>query len=102
MKKWKNPNLIELMPVDGRKSFYGKAAVLIERDSNGNPVRYALYSYKTLVAWFDVKSSQFVRTWNGYSVTTMRHVNAFVRYLGFDAVGKRWWVSIPAGTSVKL
>ena len=102
MEKWKNPNLIELMPVDGRKSFYGKAAVMVERDSNHRATRYSLYSYRTLVAWYDVQSGEFVRVWNGYSQTTMRHVNAFLRLLGYDCGGKAFWTAIPAGCSVKL
>lgn len=83
----------KLEPVDGRKSFYGKAVVL--RD----PDRATLKSYDTLVAKieFDGSGSRFVRLWNGYSATTMRHVNAFVSYYGLEGGGKKWWDSLEVG-----
>lgn len=79
---------VYLAPIDGRKSFYGKCVV------TGNvEIGYTLFSYGTPVMWSD--GFQFVRLWNGYSVTTMRHVNAFVRWNGYDMGGKAWWDSLP-------
>jgi len=49
----------------GQKSWYGKADA-----QNGK-----LYSYGMLVA--GVVEGVFVRHWAGYSVTTLRYVNAF-------------------------
>lgn len=60
----------ELKPVDGRKSFYGKAVVEISSDGTET-----LYSYQTPV--MRRKGSELTRLWSGYSTTTGRHVAAF-------------------------
>ena len=73
---------LELTPVDGRKSFYGKAKVF-----NKNGVSY-LVSYSTIVASFD---GEFHRHWSGWSATTGRHVNAFAKLCGLCPVGKAIW-----------
>lgn len=89
---------VELIPIDGRKSFYGKAKAYY------NPVNNAwhLISYDTVVAMYYCGSGMFIRKWNGYSRTTMRHVNAFVRFLGGTSGGKAWWNSLPMNGGVKL
>ena len=81
----------ELCPIDGRKSFYGKALVFIDSQ---NSIAY-LYSYNTLVCFFDCETMKFRRTWGGYSVTTMRHVNAFRERYGFSKLSKREWMTLP-------
>lgn len=73
-----------LQPNDNRKSFYGKAEV-IERD-NGD---IELKSYNTIVA--RIRNGNFERLWSGYSMTTMRHINAFVDAFGICGGGKSWW-----------
>ena len=78
----------ELSPVDNRKSFYGKCRVIETRS------RTYLQSYNTMVCYWDNNTSKFARTWSGYSVTTMRHINAFMRYLGLNLGGKTWWNSL--------
>ena len=79
---------VELQPNDNRKSFYGKAKVL--QMDNGT---IALQSYNTIVG--RIESGEFVRTWSGYSATTMRHVNAFLAAFGLPGGGKSWWESLP-------
>lgn len=74
----------ELKPINGRKSFYGKAEV-IEKD-NGD---IELKSYQTIVA--RIRNGKFERLWSGYSMTTMNHINAFVDAFGIDGGGKAWW-----------
>lgn len=59
---------------DRAKSFYGKAKV-IETD-NGEKV---LQSYETFVCRITA-AGRFVRMWEGYSATTMRHVNSFLSF----------------------
>lgn len=71
------------------KSFYGKAKV-IEQD-NGEKV---LQSYNTWVCKI-TSCGEFVRMWNGYSVTTMRHVNSFLSFYGINGGGKNWWNAQP-------
>lgn len=77
----------ELRPLNGRKSFYGKAKV-IEHD-NGN---IELKSYDTIVA--RISNGRFERLWDGYSATTMNHINSFIDTFGIDGGGKAWWTSL--------
>ena len=68
---------IELTPVDGRKSFYGKAYAV----TMGNTT--TLFSYDTKIATYNHASGTLEKTnyWN-YSRTTARHQKAFLSYLG--------------------
>ena len=60
----------ELKPANGRKSFGGKARVIVENN------KAKLLSYDTIVAEYDLKSKKFVI--NGeYSKTTNTHINSF-------------------------
>lgn len=77
----------ELQPIDGRKSFYNKAKVT-ELD-NGD---IELTSYTTIVA--RIHNGKFERLWNGYSATTMRHINAFLYVYGIQGGGKVWWENL--------
>lgn len=70
---------------DRRKSFHGKAKV-IEKD-NGETV---LQSYDTEVCKIN-PNGEFVRLWDGYSSTTMRHINSFLQFFGISGGGKNWW-----------
>jgi hypothetical protein len=72
----------ELMPVDGRKSFNGKARVIEEKGVS------KLLSYDTVVAEYSDLSGKM--TVHGYfSPTTARHINAFLNYYGFDQCTKK-------------
>lgn len=68
----------ELSPVDGHKSFYGKAIVRI--DEKGE----ILYSYNTPVM-VRRPNGKLDRLWDGWSATTGRHIAAFCR------IGKKEW-----------
>ena len=83
MKKFK------LIPTRGQKSFYGKAWVIITDD--GETI---LRSYTTDVCKIDA-AGRFVRLWDGYSVTTMNHINSFIETFKIDGGGKKWWLSLP-------
>ena len=61
----------ELIPTDGRKSFYGKA--IVEVEENGTET---LYSYNTPIIKRLV-SGELVKLWNGWTATTSRHIAAF-------------------------
>ena len=61
----------ELTPTDGRKSFYGKAVVIVE--DNGTET---LYSYNTPIIKRLV-SGELVKLWDGWTATTGRHIQAF-------------------------
>lgn len=81
-----NSNFMELKPNDGRKSFYGKARVYYD----GNTI--TLVSYTTPVC--RIVNGNFEKLWDGYSATTMRHINAFIDYFGIVGGGKKWWNSL--------
>ena len=80
--------IFDLRPVDGHKSFYGKAQVI--RDSGWT----YLYSYQTPVCGIS-PAGAFFRFWWGYSATTMRHINAFLEAYGLPGGGKSWWDAQP-------
>lgn len=61
----------ELIPTDGRKSFYGKAVVIVE--DNGTET---LYSYNTPIIKRLV-SGELVKLRDGWTATTGRHIQAF-------------------------
>lgn len=63
--------MYELSPTDSRKSFYGKARVLVE--DNGTET---LYSYDTAIIK-RIPGGELVRLWAGWSATTGRHIAAF-------------------------
>ena len=62
--------MYELKPIDGRKSFYGKALV-IEEDGVET-----LYSYGTPIIRKN-KNGSYDRLWFEWSATTGRHIMAF-------------------------
>lgn len=77
-----------LEPIDSCKSFYRKATIIEDDD-----VVY-LKSYTTIVGF--INKGIFHRTWEGYSRTTMRHVNAFLNtYNVFGEGNKTWWEGLP-------
>ncbi len=80
-----------LQPTNNRKSFYGKAEV-IERDNGTIELR----SYQTIVA--RIRDGKFERLWDGYSMTTMNHINAFLDTFGIRGGGKTWWTSLEVVT----
>lgn len=80
--------VFELSPINNRKSFYGKAKVLqIDKDN------IYLQSYNTIVCGF--VNDIFERYWDGYSSTTMNHINSFLQYCGIFGGGKAWWLNQP-------
>lgn len=76
--------IYEIQPHNGRKSFYGKARV-----EELNSVK-TLISYQTKVCRID-ENGHFIKLWNGYSVTTMNHINAFRIMNGLETMGKKEW-----------
>jgi len=90
-KEGKKMKKYELSPMgnDHAKSFYGKA-IIIENES-GEKV---LQSYETEVCKIN-NNGKFARLWDGYSATTMRHVNSFLDFVGIEGGGKAWWDAQP-------
>lgn len=63
--------IYDLIPTDGRKSFYGKAKVFIEDDGTET-----LYSYNTPIIK-RTAAGELVKLWDDWTATTGRHINAF-------------------------
>lgn len=84
--------LEELMPNGKQKSFGGKAKIV---KSVGIDI---LCSYSKPVAMCIRDSnghSKFIRLLDGYSSTTMRHINAFRETYGLEAISKKQWEKMP-------
>lgn len=88
--------VFDLPCMDNHKSFYGKAQV-IETTAG----RY-LKSYQTIVLFWSYGGT-LVKLWDGYSATTMRHINSFMQFVGLAQYsGKNWWQSLPYQEEVNL
>lgn len=57
---------------------------------------YTLISYDTEVCYIRVTfdSCQFIRTWDGWTPTTMKHINAFRDEFGFVKMNKYMWLTL--------
>lgn len=73
-----------------QKSYYKKAYVL--KDGNNLFLR----SYNTIVC--GLVDGKFLRYWDGYSLTTMNHVNDFRMQHGLNRLNKKDWNNIPINT----
>lgn len=81
-----------------QKSFYGKAKVFFTQD--GGDKYYTLHSYGTPVLYVHVcydNAAYLQRLWDGYSATTMRHVNELLMQQGFPKLSARAWRSMEVG-----
>lgn len=78
--------MYELKPTN-QKSFYGKAKVIII-----GSVQY-LKSYDTIVCY--LVNNTLYKTWNDYSATTMKHVNAFLESNNMSKLSKKEWGTVP-------
>lgn len=92
MKKY---NLVPLHT--NQKSFYGKAYVY-EYDMTAWRY-YRLISCDTPVLNAKVRDgvAYISRRWNGYSATTLRHVNEFLAQLRFPALTAKQWRALHVG-----
>jgi hypothetical protein len=81
--------------MNGGKSFYGKARIAHVESKSGR-IYEILISYNTAVAMLD-SAGRFVRLWNGYSATTMKHIGAFMDRYKLRNIGKHEWLELPIG-----
>lgn len=82
-------NHYKLSCLDSRKSFYGKAVVIV----SDTGTKY-LKSYYTIVCSVSA-DGEFTRYWPGGSATTMRHINSFLTHCGLAGGGVAWWREQP-------
>lgn len=69
--------------------FGGRAIIKIDHDGS-----LILQSYYTDVCRYDIKTDKFEKTWNGFSVTTLKHINIFRRFLALNELSKREWIEL--------
>lgn len=67
---------------------FGNSAIIIPTEHG-----FILQSYYTEVCEV-LSNGEFVKLWNGYSSTTMKHINAFRHYFGMVALSKREWIEL--------
>lgn len=63
--------MYELTPTNGRKSFYGKAKVLLADDGTET-----LFSYDTPIIK-RTPAGELIKLWDGWTATTGTHIQAF-------------------------
>lgn len=85
---------------NGEKSFYGKARIAHVESKTGR-IYYILISYNTAVAMID-NAGHFVRLWNGYSATTMKHIGAFMDCFKLRNIRKHEWLELPVGKPSRI
>ena len=89
----------ELKPLrTNQKSFYKKAMVTVSY--NGDDMHLVLQSYDTNVVMVKIVKggTPYVRRlWDGYSATTMRHVNELLMQEDFPKLSARAWCSMEVG-----
>lgn len=75
---------IENLNATLQKSYYGKAQVIYNDDGS-----VSLKSYDTIVCM--IKDGNFVKLWDGYSATTMKHINDFRMMFNLSTLNKKEW-----------
>lgn len=68
---------------------FGNRAVIIPTESG-----YILRSYYTNVC--EIRNNKFIKLWEGYSNTTLKHINAFRNHFHFNTLSKREWIELEA------
>lgn len=74
------------LPATRQKSYYGKAKIICTEKA-----RYLL-SYETIVCGLTYGGS-FMRLWDGWSATTAKHINDFLKFtrFGLGLTKKEWF-----------
>ena len=89
----------ELKPFHtNQKSFYRKAMVTVSY--NDDCIYLVLQSYETNVVMVKISKGgmpHVQKLWDGYSATTMRHVNELLAQEGFPKLSARAWRSMVVG-----
>lgn len=82
---------------DHAKSFYNKAKYMKEYYCHST--LEVLKSYDTevmAVVYHEIDEPRIFKLWDGYSPTTMRHINEYLSQNFADNIGgKKWWDSLP-------
>lgn len=65
-------------------------AIVICIDNNDGTFTYQLKSYTTIVA--EIEHGRFKKIWEGYSNTTLKHINRFREWYGMNTISKYEWI----------
>lgn len=85
------------LPAYQQKSFYGKAKVAFDTDNNCYLLKSCNIVACAVRPFHATHGFALTRIWDGYSATTLRHVNGLLRCLGYWTILSRAeWESIPA------
>jgi hypothetical protein len=84
---------VTMLDATTQKSYYGKA--LVKECEDGTII---LQSYQTDVA--KIENGNLIKLWDGYSLTTMNHINDFCRQFGFPTFNKKSWLAFGEPTDV--
>lgn len=89
----------ELRPLyTNQKSFYGKANVTVMDDGVDTYMILRSYDTQVVSVYVDSHGAAYVkRLWDGYSATTIRHVNELLMQVGFPKLSARAWRSMELG-----
>lgn len=89
----------ELKPFHtNQKSFYGKAKVTVSYNGDGMCLVLESYDTQVLIAKIAKGGMPYVRRlWDGYSATTLRHVNELLMQLDFPKLSARAWRAMEVG-----
>ena len=76
------------LPAIGQKSYYGKAKIITTEKA-----RYLL-SYDTIICRLSF-GGEFRKLWDGWSATTAKHINDFMRFTRFgNGFNKKEWENL--------
>ena len=71
---------------------FNNRAIITKNSETGT--LYGLRSYWTNVCAYDTATGMFFKLWDGYSATTLRHINIFREYFGLPKLSKREWIEL--------
>lgn len=100
-----------LMPED-RKKLNNKmrerrqaGAVILPGSNNKASIRTGPKGDKILTSYYTdvamIYRGRLYKLWQGYSVTTLNHINEFLALYGYKAINKHEWINIDNGKSIK-
>lgn len=79
--------ITELKPIyTSQNSFYNKAIIELQSDI------LTLYSYNVRIC--KIANGKFYRFFDGYTTTTMRHINEFRMQNGLQKLSKKEWLKM--------
>lgn len=63
---------------------------------------YTLTSYYTDVCSYNPGSNTFIKLWDGYSATTMKHIDTFLDIFNKRGFNKRDWIALDCNMNYTL